>query len=523
MKGIKRPSAFSDASMRYSLLAAHASSLCQPNDMTTDLSIPAPSIDLRRSSAVAILAPDPYRSRNHGSERPRCSRSSMSSGAKTWVWQSTINMTDFDGFLNSQPRLPRLATSMHESGAPAGSSATVDYQRFGELSIPNPTAPLPVYIHVPFCSKHCWYCDFNVYERMGRFIDPYCKALIREIKDTAGFLDGRVLARCVYVGGGTPSLIGAKRLARILDTLSGQLGFKRGSEATVEANPSNTTPSLLSALVEAGYDRLSVGAQSLSNKRLAELDRLHSSNEALLAIERAKAAGFRSVSADLLYGAPGQSVPEFADGLKETLDRDVDHISAYALTLHGERAMRIGQSRGGQTSDEAMAGFYGTAAEILGDAGFEHYEVSNWARPGHRCEYNESIWQGSEYLAFGCGAHGYFAGRRFSLTRQPQTYIDAVVDGQSTVEHVDVLGTTDRLTEAIAFPLRTRNGIDLRMLAETFECDLVDEKRGAIDALVTHNLVELSDGRLRLTDSGMILADAIALRLLPDEVSEQSR
>ena len=410
---------------------------------------------------------------------------------------------------------------MHDSADRVGLSASVDYQRLGELSIPNRAALVPAYIHIPFCSKHCWYCDFNVYERMGRLVEPYCQALIREIEDTAKVLGGRVRVRCVYVGGGTPSLIGAKLLAQILDALSVHFGFKREAEATVEANPSNTTVSLLSALVEAGYGRLSVGAQSLSNKRLAELDRLHTAREALDAIDRARAAGFHSVSADLLYGVPGQTVSEFEDGLKRVVDRGVDHVSAYALTLHGERAVSAGRRLGGPAPSDAMADFYSAASELLRDTGFEHYEVSNWARPGHRCQYNESIWRGSEYLAFGCGAHGYLAGRRFSLVREPQAYVDAIVEGRSTVQDVDHLTGSDLLVESIAFPLRTRDGIDLAYLAEDFEFDLVKERGREIDQLIASKLAEIDGGRLQLTDSGMILADAIALRLIPDEGGEQ--
>ncbi len=409
---------------------------------------------------------------------------------------------------------------MHDSPGEAG-QLTADYQRLAELSTPDGPVQLPAYVHVPFCSRHCWYCDFNVYERMGRLIEPYCRALIREIEDTAKVLDGRVRVGCVYVGGGTPSLIGAKLLAEILDALSVHFGFERGSEATVEANPSNTTSSSLSALVEAGYNRLSVGAQSLSDGRLAELDRLHTATEALEALDRAKAAGFRSVSADLLYGVPGQTVREFENGLKNVVDRDVDHVSAYALTLHGERAVQAGRRLGGPASDDAMAEFYGAAAELLRGAGFEHYEVSNWSRPGHRCEYNGSIWRGSEYLAFGCGAHGYLAGRRYSLVREPQAYIDAILEGRSTVQTRETLTQSDRLVESIAFPLRTKDGIDLRALSDAFQFDLMSEKPEEIDRLIANNLAEFDGGRLRLTESGMILADAVALRLIPDNAGER--
>ena len=159
------------------------------------------------------------------------------------MWQSIINVTGSDGFSNLHPRLARLAAGMHDSSGDAG-QLTADYQRLGELSIPNSPVLLPAYVHVPFCSRHCWYCDFNVYERMGRLIEPYCRALIREIEDTAQVLDGRVRVGCVYVGGGTPSLIGAKLLSEILDALCDRFGFERGSEATVEANPSNTTVEL---------------------------------------------------------------------------------------------------------------------------------------------------------------------------------------------------------------------------------------------------------------------------------------
>ena len=408
---------------------------------------------------------------------------------------------------------------MHDSPGEAG-QLTADYQRLGELSIPSGPVLLPAYVHVPFCSRHCWYCDFNVYERMGRLIEPYCQALIREIEDAARVLDGRVRVGCVYVGGGTPSLIGANLLTEILDALSVRFGFERGAEATVEANPSNTTASLLSALVEAGYDRLSMGTQSLSDQRLGELDRLHTATEALEALDRAKATGFRSVSADLLYGVPGQTVREFENGLQQVIDRDVDHVSAYALTLHGERAVRAGRRLGGPASDDAMAEFYDVAAELLRGAGFEHYEVSNWSRPRHRCEYNGSIWRGSEYLAFGCGAHGYLAGRRYSLVREPQAYIDAILEGRSTVQSLEPLTESDRLVESIAFPLRTRDGIDLQLLAQAFQFDLINEKREEIDRLIANKLAELDGGRLRLTESGMILADAVALRLIPDNVSE---
>ena len=375
---------------------------------------------------------------------------------------------------------------------------------------------LPAYVHIPFCSKHCWYCDFNVYERLGRLIRPYTAALTREIDQVGEVLDGRAQLSAVYFGGGTPSLIGANLLGKILETLTARFGREGPIEVTVEANPSNVSARVLAALVEHGYNRVSIGVQSLTKARLSGLDRLHSARDALETLTDAKTAGFESVSADLLYGVPGQTLSEFQDGLMRVVDRGVDHVSTYALTLYDDHAKNVASTMGDPAPDDAMASFYGSAVEILTAAGFEHYEVSNFARPGHRCRYNESVWRGNEYLAFGCGAHGYFGGRRYSLMKHPGAYIEAVEGGQPTVESIEAIGPIERLVEHIAFRLRTSEGIDLKSLLGDFGVDLLVQNRGEIDELVGHGLAILSGDRLRLTDSGMIVADAVAARLIPE-------
>ena len=377
--------------------------------------------------------------------------------------------------------------------------------------------PIPVYVHIPFCAKHCWYCDFNVHEGLGPMAGAYIEALCSDITAMAEYLEGPKPAYSVYLGGGTPSIVGWKRLKRLLATLVRSFPPDEGAEVTVEVNPTDATAALMGGLVEAGVNRVSIGVQSFDDHRLAELDRLHKADGATVAVEEARRAGVASVSIDLLYGIPNQTLEDWEADVEKAIALRPDHVSAYALTLYGGAAEKRAADLGGARSGDGLAPYYGLVVGLLEQAGYEHYEVSNWARPGHRSRHNGAIWRGSEYLGFGCGAHATVGRRRYSTLPQPAAYIKAVSDGRTLVEWEEELSDGDLLIETIAGRLRTSEGLELEGLRNRFAYDLAWERRSDLESLQQAGYAELEAGRLRLTDAGLLLADGIAARLLPDE------
>jgi oxygen-independent coproporphyrinogen-3 oxidase len=311
--------------------------------------------------------------------------------------------------------------------------------------------------------------------------------------------------------------VGWKRLAALLGTISRSFPPESGAEITVEVNPTDATAALMEGLVEVGVNRVSLGVQSFDNDRLAELDRLHKADRSAVAVELAREARVGSVSIDLLYGIPNQSPDDWEAELEKAIALQPDHVSAYALTLYGEVAEKRATALGGARTGDDLAAYYGLAVEMLGEAGYEHYEVSNWARPGQRSRHNGAIWRGGEYLGFGCGAHATVGRRRYSTLNQPAAYIEAVRDRGTLVGWEEQLSEADLLMELIAGSLRTSEGLDLAGVRQRFAYDLALEKRTELESLRKAGYAELEPGRLRLTDTGLLLADGIAARLLPDK------
>ena len=394
---------------------------------------------------------------------------------------------------------------------------TIDNHRLGSRDPFRDGGPIPVYVHIPFCAKHCWYCDFNVYEGLGRLAGEYMEALCRDMAAFAGCLDGAKPAYSMYIGGGTPSLVGWKRLNLLLATLFELFPPESGAEIAVEVNPTDATPELMKGLVEAGVNRLSIGVQSFDNNRLVELDRLHRADRAVAAVEQARTAGIWSVSTDLLYGVPNQTVDDWEAEVVKAIALQPDHVSAYALTLYDEAAEARANDLGGVESGDGLAEYYGLAVEHLGRAGYEHYEVSNWAQAGHRSRHNGAIWRGSEYLGFGCGAHATVGRRRYSTLSQPAAYIEAVEEGRTLVEWEEELSDADLLTEMMAGSLRTAEGLDVAEIRMRFGYDLATERQGVLESLQESGYAKYGEEQLRLTEAGLFLADGIAARLLPDD------
>jgi putative oxygen-independent coproporphyrinogen III oxidase len=377
---------------------------------------------------------------------------------------------------------------------------------------------LSFYVHVPFCATRCGYCDFNTYTATelgtsgASAADTWLAAALAEIDLAAKVLDDPRPVSSVFVGGGTPSLMGAGPLGALLGRIGERFGLAEDAEITTEANPESTDRALLDGLRAAGYNRVSLGLQSTSTRVLQVLERRHTPGLAFDVIDQARAAGFEHLNLDLIYGTPGETADDFAASLAAVTASGVDHVSAYSLIVEpGTRLAR--QVRSGllpMPDDDVLADRYLQAETALSAAGFHWYEVSNWARTdAARCRHNLAYWTGGDWWGIGPGAHSHVGGVRWWNVKHPARYAAALVDGRSPGHAREVLSPDSRAVEDVLLRLRLVEGLGLASLSDAGRVEAavaVDE--GLLDA-GAH-----AAGRAVLTLHGRLLADGLALRLL---------
>jgi oxygen-independent coproporphyrinogen-3 oxidase len=374
-------------------------------------------------------------------------------------------------------------------------------------------AALGAYVHVPFCTKRCGYCAFNTAPYLAAAVPRFVHALEREIALAAAApWAAGVALRTVFLGGGTPSLLAPEELAAVLHALSAGFGIAPAAEITVECNPESVTAERLAGYRAAGVNRISLGVQTLDDRLLPALDRLHSAADARRAFDAARAAGFPHVSLDLIYGLPGQDEAGWARTVDEALAWAPDHLSAYALSLdEGSAWTALGVPD--LPGDDAVAAQYRTLTRRAAAAGFEHYEVSNYARPGHRSAHNQIYWRAEEYLAFGPGACGFLGDVRYGNTKPLERYCATVESGRLPVATHEMLTARQRLAARLFLGLRTSDGVPAAWLEERVALD-----DGAVSARLAEwrarGLLETRDGRARLTEAGFFLSDALFVDLL---------
>ena len=370
--------------------------------------------------------------------------------------------------------------------------------------------PLGFYVHVPFCASRCGYCDFNTYtaEELGGGVSrsTYAETVIEEIRWARGQVPDDRPVSTVFVGGGTPTLLGAGDLVRILAVIRAEFGLEPDAEVTTEANPDSVSPAMLEELLAGGFTRVSFGVQSLAPHVLATLERTHTPGRALEVIAEAREAGFDRVSADLIYATPGETDDDLRDSVRAVLDAGVDHVSAYSLIVEeGTRlAARVRRGELPAPDDDVAAERYRLIDSMASGAGLEWYEVSNWARPGSECQHNLGYWSDSDWWGAGPGAHGHLEGRRWWNLKHPTAYARAVAEGVAPVAGEEWVDETGRELERVMLGLRTRDGIEREGLPEV-----------AVQALEEEGLLDASDSRVRLTAEGRLLADAVVRRLTP--------
>ena len=381
--------------------------------------------------------------------------------------------------------------------------------------------PLGFYLHVPYCATRCGYCDFNTYtatELRGSggalaSRENYADVLVDEVRLARKVLgDDPREVDTVFVGGGTPTLLPAADLARMLAAIRDEFGLAKDAEVTTEANPESVDPAYLAQLREAGFNRMSFGMQSARQHGLKVLDRNHTPGRPEACVAEARAAGFAHVNLDLIYGTPGESDDDWHASLDAAIGAGPDHVSAYALIVEEgtQLARRIRRGEVPMTDDDVHADRYLIADERLAAAGFSWYEVSNWSTTAAgRCRHNELYWTGADWWGAGPGAHSHVGGVRWWNVKHPGAYAQALAEGRTPGAGREVLTPEDRRVERILLELRLADGCPLDLLAK--------DGAAAAARAVTDGLLEpgpYESGRAVLTLRGRLLADAVVRDLV---------
>ncbi|MFD7918184.1 radical SAM family heme chaperone HemW [Streptomyces sp. NPDC059740] len=381
--------------------------------------------------------------------------------------------------------------------------------------------PLGFYLHVPYCATRCGYCDFNTYtaaELRGSggaqaTQETYADNLVEEVRLARKVLgDAPRPVQTVFVGGGTPTLLPASHLGRMLACVREEFGLAEDAEITTEANPESVDPGYLAELRAAGFNRISFGMQSARRHVLRVLDRTHTPGRPEACVAEARAAGFDHVNLDLIYGTPGESDEDWRATLDAALSAGPDHVSAYALIVEEGTglARRIRRGEVEMTDDDVHADRYLIAEEVLGAAGYQWYEVSNWAlTPAARCRHNELYWTGADWWGAGPGAHSHVGGIRWWNVKHPAAYAQALQEGRTPGAGREVLGAEDRRVERILLELRLSAGCPLELLAPA---GARAARRALDDGLLEPG--PYAEGRAVLTLRGRLLADAVVRDLV---------
>ncbi len=387
------------------------------------------------------------------------------------------------------------------------------------------SGPLSLYVHVPFCASRCPYCDFATAPATSGLRTRYLGALNAEIR-SEGAAMGRPAARTLYIGGGTPSLLEPDEIRALGAALRESFDFDL-VEATVEANPATLDRARLEAWVSLGITRLSLGAQSFSERGLRVLGRTHQAEDVAPAVEAARSLGL-AVSLDLIFGWPDQSNDEWVGDLSAAISLTPDHISAYPLELVLEPEEAVANWPGGgwtvvrawreraaktQPADDAVARMYRTAERALRSASFEHYEIANWARPGKRCQHNLAYWRNDEWLGLGTGAHTHLRGHRSRRPGSLVAYLDAIERGAPRISDP----AANEASDTAMLALRLDEGLDMAAYAARFGSDVARRVRAALTSTDGLGLVRWSSDVARLTPRGRLLASEVFLRLLEDD------
>ena len=370
---------------------------------------------------------------------------------------------------------------------------------------------LSFYVHIPYCIKRCGYCDFNTYTpnelQDGATLEivsnDYIDAVLKELESAP--ID---VVPTIFFGGGTPSLLPAADLGRVITAIRNRNGLTDDCEITLEANPDSVTSEKMRQYLDAGFNRISFGMQSAVPHVLATLDRTHNPANVAKAVEMARDAGFSSVSVDLIYGTPGESLEDWQTSIESALSLGVDHISAYALIVETGTKLAAQIKRGdiSMPNDDLMADMYLLVNQLCNQAGLQWYELSNWSKPGHECRHNIAYWENKNWWGLGPGAHSHIDGKRFWNLKHPTTYKTKLFGGESPILDSEILTKEQMRDESIMLAIRMREGIDISSLTPT-QLERIESYRES-------GHVSMVDKHLQLSPQGRLIADRIVRELV---------
>lgn len=385
---------------------------------------------------------------------------------------------------------------------------------------------LGIYIQVPFCQTKCTYCNFHTGPAARNLYRPYANAVAREIAEHAAFyraaglpesdLDAAKTADTIYLGGGTPSLLDPSDLARIVDAVRSHFTHDL-DEVTLEADPETITASKAAAWRAAGINRISMGAQSFCDAELAAAGRMHRRQDIFCAVKTLRGAGFQNLSLDLIAGLPHQAAETWQDSLNELIGLRPQHVSIYLLEI--DEGSRLGKevlsggirySAGAVPDDDAMVASYEAGCRRLAAAGYQHYEISNWALPGFRSRHNSKYWRREPYLGFGAGAHSFDGKRRWANAHDPAQYVAAIESGALPLEQRDEINPARALEEEMFLGLRQLEGVDLEAIERRYQARLGPR----VEPLVAQGLLEREGPRLRLAPGSLTVSNEVFVALL---------
>ncbi len=377
-----------------------------------------------------------------------------------------------------------------------------------------------LYIHYPFCLQKCLYCDFNSVADSRIAPEEYVTAVVREMELRAERPPLPVTVPTLYFGGGTPSLLAPALVGKVIDAAARLYGLAADAEITLEANPGTLTREKLAAYRSAGVNRLSLGVQSFHDPLLARLGRIHSAAEARAAFSAAREAGFANIGIDLIHSLPGETPTLWEEDLRQAVNLAPEHISAYALTVEeGTPFYRLEQEGTLPLPEEEEAvSMLEMTVSILQKAGFEHYEISNFARPGFRSRHNQVYWRRENYCGFGAGAHSFFVepgwGVRWHNTDAPERYLGAIRAGAPAEEERTCLSRGEAMAESLFLGLRLLEGVEEEGFAREFGCTIDEAYPGVVRKLCADGLLERRTGRLRLSPRGVSVANRVFVGFL---------
>lgn len=381
--------------------------------------------------------------------------------------------------------------------------------------LPEKDETIGIYVHIPFCMRKCNYCDFPSLPGMDDFFQDYADAVCREIESASGkFLNW--IVDSVFFGGGTPSVLPAENISKIVATLSKNFDISKNAEISIEVNPGTISEEKAVVYKELNFNRISIGLQSASNSILKFMGRVHTREMFEECVDLVKKCGFTNINADVIFGVPNQTMKDFQETIELVLHKGVTHVSCYSLKIEEGTPWHEMNEKGElpPVDEDLEREMYYWAINRLNEAGFKHYEISNFAKPGFQSMHNIKYWTSKPYIGFGAAAHSYMNDARYSNIENPVEYIKRINEGKSTIGFSEHIGIDEKLSERFILGLRMIEGVDMGQLEKEFGREALNKYHDKIKMLIGKNLLSVENGMLKLTKAGLDFANQVWLEFI---------